>query len=286
MTEQVSQESCPVPDSSVVDPWPATVRNGQCAVDGFSNQQQQGQTTDPSFTSNQEMKIADSVDGEGLLESSMRLKPHEAQSYRKKALWVSWISIFVTLILAVAAFTVSFMRHSASAFGFAFDATLDVMSSVIVLWRYSNAAAVHSAHREYIACIVLGVVFVLSSLCILGKAIHGLVAKMPPQVDDFLFSVSIVSGFACGVLAVVKFMLGRKLTSRALITDGFNSLVGAILGFSILISAEVFDEHPSVWFLDGTIGVLIGLIIFAYGVKLLTDMVPRVRQTRNYERFE
>ena len=30
-----------------------------------------------------------------------------------------------------------------------FDATLDVLSSVIVLWRYSNAAAVHCAHREY-----------------------------------------------------------------------------------------------------------------------------------------
>lgn len=41
----------------------------------------------------------------GLLESSMRLKPHEAQDYRKKALWVSWISIVVTLILAVAAFS-------------------------------------------------------------------------------------------------------------------------------------------------------------------------------------
>lgn len=41
----------------------------------------------------------------GLLESSMRLKPHEAQSYRKKVLWVSWFSIVVTLILAVAAFS-------------------------------------------------------------------------------------------------------------------------------------------------------------------------------------
>ncbi|XP_047227165.1 transmembrane protein 163a [Girardinichthys multiradiatus] len=289
MEDQVTQESCPIPEPTVVDPWPATVRNGQCAADGFTNhQQQQAKTpTEPeSFTVNQEMKITDSVDGEGLLESSMRLKPHEAQNYRKKALWVSWISIVVTLILAVAAFTVSFMRHSASAFGFAFDATLDVMSSAIVLWRYSNAAAVHSAHREYIACVILGVVFILSSLCIMGKAIHDLATKMPPQVDDFLYSVSIVSGFSCAVLAVAKFMLGKKLTSRALITDGFNSLVGAIMGFSILISAEVFKHHPDVWFLDGTIGVLIGLIILAYGVKLLKDMVPRVRQTRNYERFE
>ncbi|KAK2516364.1 Tmem163 [Columba livia] len=48
---------------------------------------------------------------------------------------------------------------------------------------------------------------------------------------------------------------------------GFNSLVGGIMGFSILLSAEVFKHNSSVWFLDGSIGVLIGLTIFAYGIK-------------------
>lgn len=38
--------------------------------------------------------------------------------------------------------------------------------------------------------------------------------------DGFLFSVSIISGSVCIVLAVIKFMLGKVLTSRALITDG------------------------------------------------------------------
>ncbi|TKS67506.1 Transmembrane protein 163 [Collichthys lucidus] len=183
MTDPTTQESYPVPDPTIVDPCPGRVRNGQCAPDGFtSNHHQQAKThgQPETFTTGQEMKITDSVEGEGLLESSMRLKPHEAQSYRKKALWVSWISIVVTLILAVAAF---------------------------------------SKHLNY----------------------------------SF---------------------------------RGFNSLVGAIMGFSILISAEVFKHHTDVWFLDGTMGVVIGLIILAYGVKLLKDMVPRVRQTRNYERFE
>ncbi|XP_064307158.1 transmembrane protein 163 isoform X3 [Phalacrocorax carbo] len=181
---------------------------------------------------------------------------------------------------------VSVMRYSASSFGFAFDATLDVLSSAIVLWRYSNAAAVHSAHREYIACVILGVIFLLSSLCIVIKAIHDLAKKVLPEVDDFLYSVSILSGILCTVLAVIKFMLGKVLTSRALITDGFNSLVGGIMGFSILLSAEVFKHNSSVWYLDGSIGVLIGLTIFAYGIKLLIDMIPRVRQTRHYEMFE
>uniref|UniRef100_A0A3Q3GKH5 Transmembrane protein 163 n=1 Tax=Labrus bergylta TaxID=56723 RepID=A0A3Q3GKH5_9LABR len=255
--------------------------NGQCEQTEPLDQHQ-----GEALKMDQEMKITDSLEDGGLLESSMRLKPHEAQSFRKKALWVSWVSIVVTIVLAIVAFTVSFMRHSASAFGFAFDAMLDVLSSIIVVWRYSNAAAVHSAHREYIACVILGVVFILSSFCIMGKAIHDLATKLLPEVDGFLFSVSIVSGLLCLVLAVIKFMLGKVLTSRALMTDGFNSLVGAIMGFSILISAEVFKHEPKVWYLDGTIGVLIGFIILAYGVKLLVDMVPRIRQTRNYERFE
>ncbi|XP_048389783.1 transmembrane protein 163a isoform X2 [Stegostoma tigrinum] len=181
---------------------------------------------------------------------------------------------------------VSVMRHSASSFGFAFDATLDVLSSAIVLWRYSNAAAVHSAHRENIACAILGVIFLVSTLCIYGKAIHDLATKLLPEVDDFLFSVSIISGVLCSILAVVKFMLGRVLTSKALITDGFNSLVGGIMAFSILISAEVYNHNPGVWYLDGTIGILIGMIILAYGIKLLIDTVPRIKQTHNYESFE
>ncbi|XP_004552625.1 transmembrane protein 163a [Maylandia zebra] len=284
MTEPTPPDSTTVPDPAVVvDP---TAVNGRCEQADSIQQQPNTENHAEGFKMDQEMKINDSIDDRGLLESSMRLKPHEAQSYRKKALWVSWASIVVTIILAIAAFTVSMMRHSASAFGFAFDATLDVLSSVIVLWRYSNAAAVHSAHREYIACVILGVVFILSSLCIMGKAIHDLATKLLPEVDDFLFSVSIVSGLMCIILAVIKFMLGKVLTSRALLTDGFNSLLGGIMGFSILISAEVYKNEPKVWYLDGTIGVLIGLIILAYGVRLLLDMVPRVRQTRNYERFE
>ncbi|XP_040214023.1 transmembrane protein 163 [Rana temporaria] len=266
---------------------------------GFIQPSCNGQTGQPPIRSletpiqmDQQMKMSESgefsdlVENRGLLESSTKLKPHEAQSYRKKALWISLLSIIITLVLAVAAFTVSVMRFSASSFGFAFDAVLDVVSSGIVLWRYSNAAAVHSAHREYMACVILGVIFLLSSLCIVIKAIHDLSIRVIPEVDSFLFSVSILSGILCSLLAAVKFMLGRVLTSRALITDGFNSLVGGIMGFSILISAEVYKHHPSVWYLDGTVGILIGLIIMSYGVKLLVDMVPRVRQTRHYEMFE
>ncbi|KAM3916804.1 transmembrane protein 163 [Leptodactylus fuscus] len=279
-------ELCYPPDPSIVQPN----CNGQPAP--ARPEQPPSKTLEVPVPMEQQMKMSESgqfsdlVENRGLLQSSTTLKPHEAQNYRKKALWVSWSSIVVTLVLAVAAFTVSVMRYSASSFGFAFDAVLDVLSSAIVLWRYSNAAAVHSAHREYLACVILGVIFLLSALCIVVKAIHDLSIRVLPEVDNFLFSVSILSGILCTLLAAVKFMLGKVLTSRALITDGFNSLVGGIMGFSILISAEVYKHNSKVWYLDGTFGILIGLIIMGYGIKLLLDMVPRVRQTRHYEMFE
>lgn len=68
MADQVSQESCPVPEATVVDPRPAMARNGQCAADGFSSHPQQlaKTPTEPEmFTGNQEMKMTDTVDGEG-----------------------------------------------------------------------------------------------------------------------------------------------------------------------------------------------------------------------------
>ncbi|XP_078259548.1 transmembrane protein 163a [Rhinoraja longicauda] len=258
-------------------------KNGHCSSQG---KEQFKVEKDNEMRITESAQSGNMVENRGLLESSQKLKPHEAQRYRKKALWVSCVSIVVTLSLAVAAFTVSVMRHSASSFGFAFDALLDVLSSAIVLWRYSNAAAVHSAYRENIACIIMGVIFLVSTICIFAKAIHDLATKLLPEVDDFLFSVSIISGILCSILAVVKFMLGRVLTSKALTTDGFNSLVGGIMGFSILISAEVFNHYAAVWYLDSTIGILIGVIIFAYGVKLLVDTIPQLKATHNYETFE
>ncbi len=68
MTDPASHESYPVPDPTIVDPCPATVRNGHCAPDGFTNNhQQQGKTPGQPepFTTGQEMKITDSVEGEG-----------------------------------------------------------------------------------------------------------------------------------------------------------------------------------------------------------------------------
>lgn len=62
MTDSASQESSPVPDPTIVDPCP--VQNGH----GFTNNhhpQPKSPGQPEGFTTGQEMKITDSVEGEG-----------------------------------------------------------------------------------------------------------------------------------------------------------------------------------------------------------------------------
>ncbi len=76
----------------------------------------------------------------------MRLKPHEAQSYRKKALWVSWISIVVTLILAVAGFSKFMVMLSLSVAG-----SLQDVQLVLVRSSFNHP---QTAHRLFTECLV------------------------------------------------------------------------------------------------------------------------------------
>ncbi|KAK6485184.1 transmembrane protein 163-like [Huso huso] len=144
MTDSSAPDLSTAPNPTILDP---AAQSGQCAPTDQHPPKRRSQRDPFSMDQDQEMKISESVqfsdefENRGLLESSTRLKPHEAQSYRKKALWVSWVSILVTIALAVAAFTVSIMRHSASAFLFQFDAVLDVLSSIILLWLLQHAKA-------------------------------------------------------------------------------------------------------------------------------------------------
>lgn len=102
MTDPENDQSCPVPDPTIVDPFPpaTAARNGQCAPDGFTNNHHQAARSPgqpEAFTSGQEMKITDSVEGEG---NFTRLRvwsrfqkgtENEKKDRGEKKLWISMI---------------------------------------------------------------------------------------------------------------------------------------------------------------------------------------------------
>ena len=69
-----------------------------------------------------------------------KLSVHEKQHWRRAALAVSFASMYVTLLLAIASFVSSGISESSAAFAIAFDAMLGVVSSGVIVWRFTTAS--------------------------------------------------------------------------------------------------------------------------------------------------
>lgn len=205
----------------------------------------------------------------------------KANKYRKYAIAISWLSIIATLTICIIEFIVSSKENSTSAFGLAFSAVLDLLSSVVVLWRYYKSYDTFSMYRENVSCVVLAVLFILSSVSIGAKAVYNLDLGDTPDYSTeglrVLVITSIISSVLCFLLLILKLHLSKKLSSRTLFTDAMNSLAAAVIALSIVVTSEVSKVDKQLWYLDSTIGILVAILLLAYGIWLLVKHAPLLK---------
>jgi len=218
----------------------------------------------------------------GIEESSCNLV--KANKYRKYAIAVSWLSIITTLAVCIIEFVVAWSENSTAAFGLAFSAVLDMVSSIVVLWRFYKAYDTFSSHRENMACGFLGTLFIISAITIGVKAVYNIYDGNEPDysVDGLhmLLTTSIFSSLLCFLLMIVKIALSRKLSSRTLLTDAMNSLAAAVIAMSIVVTAEVNKKTQDLWYLDSAVGLVVSLFLLAYGGWLLKHHLPDLMKKR------
>ncbi|XP_071791288.1 transmembrane protein 163a-like [Asterias amurensis] len=206
------------------------------------------------------------------LDGTHLLTVEQVKFWRKSALVVAWTSVIVLFVLGCISFGVSIMTESAATFGFAFDCILDVCTSAVVIWRfYGSLTNVYSERRERIALLFLASFFLIASFAIIVRDITEVLDQTHTKNFSVLYTLAAVSGTVCLFLALFKFVIAKKLESKAVKSDGYSSLAGAVTGFSILVSSEVSSKHPTVWYLDNVVGFCIAFLLFVYGIMLLTD---------------
>lgn len=77
MTDSTTSDPCSVPNPTIVDP--SALRNGQCAAAQDPNLPKRGSQGDPfNMDRDQEMKITDSVEGQGKGISSFKYTTEQA----------------------------------------------------------------------------------------------------------------------------------------------------------------------------------------------------------------
>ncbi|XP_078365807.1 transmembrane protein 163a-like [Oculina patagonica] len=204
----------------------------------------------------------------------IRLSMQEKLRWRRAALAVSFASMYVTLMLAIASFVSSGYSESSAAFALAFDAMLGVVSSGMIVWRfYRGVNGDLGPGKERTACIVIAVCFILSALMMFARAIQFLTSDLEPRKTIALLAISVV-GFLCySVFFWLKYRIADKLQSVALRIDSIDSACGAAMALGLIISTIIYSEMHSTWWLDSGIALAIAFVTFCYGCLIIFKVI-------------
>ncbi|XP_065052105.1 transmembrane protein 163a-like [Rhopilema esculentum] len=183
--------------------------------------------------------------------------------WRKIALALSALSVFIQLGLGVSIFVFAWMQKTPGGLGLAIDIILDVLTTLVVIWRY------RFEKNESKACVLIAVLFVISGIALSVKATYNLSKEWIPYFKPRILlpiEVSIAVTFAG--LMYAKIYVARKLSSQSLMVDGINTGCGLVMAVMNLISLLVYQK-TNLWFLDSVSATIIALFLFFFGLKLL-----------------
>lgn len=122
--------------------------------------------------------------------------------------------------------------------------------------------------RDYLVCCVVGALFIGSFLAIESRAIQSMLVPQAPTGDWLLlfYSVTHISIFT--VLSIAKIILSKKLSSKSLMADALNSIVGIIMALPLILwdRIPILSRHSQ---FDDMISVLMALLLLVIGWKLV-----------------
>jgi len=205
------------------------------------------------------------------------------EKLRRKAVAVALASLFFNCVLAMAAFVCTLLRNSASTSAFAADCALDGVSSVIVFWRYYGSHRNLYMHaKEQVACIYLGILFVISGAAVIGKATADIISQAMPSSIDLMLYLATCSLVICSGLFVAKFWLYRRMRSDSMLLDAINTLISAVFSVLIIGASLLIDKDVRLWYLDPLASILLAICMAVYGIKCIYDNFPSNNPRNGY----
>jgi len=123
---------------------------------------------------------------------------------------------------------------------------------------------------EYVAGLIVAIFIVFAGVELLTQSISKVVSNTTVSYDVFALVILGVSIAIKGVQSYVNFSLAKTINSSALKATGVDSLTDSIATSVILISALL--AYFQGWgFLDGYMGILVGLFVGFNGIKMIVE---------------
>jgi divalent metal cation (Fe/Co/Zn/Cd) transporter len=194
----------------------------------------------------------------------------------RRAVVLSLISVVWNGLAGGAAVVVALSTGSLALLGFGFDAAVDSVASIALIWRFmAERDQPHRADRvERVAAAVVGAVLIVLGVYLGFEAVRALAGRSPHETSMAAVALLVASAIVLPPLGIAKRRLAARLDSGALRSDSVLTLVAALLAVVGLVSA-VLSGTLGLWWADAVGGLLVAVVLVREGAGGLLDLRER-----------
>jgi divalent metal cation (Fe/Co/Zn/Cd) transporter len=185
----------------------------------------------------------------------------------RRAIALSALSIVLSGILGVVAVAAGLASNRLSLLGFGFDAAIDSVASVVLLWRFrlESTQPARADRAERLAEIGVGWVLMVLGLYLGVRAIQAIVGGGHPDSTLVGTLISFVSLALLPILAIAKYRTAAGLQSRALRADSVLTGIAAFLALVAVIGL-VLTETLAISWADAAGGLIAAVVLLREGI--------------------
>jgi divalent metal cation (Fe/Co/Zn/Cd) transporter len=167
----------------------------------------------------------------------------------RRAILLSVASIVLSGLLGGIAVGVGFLTNRLSLLGFGFDAAIDSVASIVLVWRFRiEALDPQRAERaERLAERVVASVLLVLATYLAYQSVRALVTGSRPETEVAGLAISVASLLVLPLLAIAKYRVARALESLALRADSVLTAIAVALALLSLLGIVLTETFGISW---------------------------------------
>jgi divalent metal cation (Fe/Co/Zn/Cd) transporter len=187
-----------------------------------------------------------------------------------RALALSGLSVVLSGLAGGLAVGVGLASSRLSLLGFGFDAAIDAVASLVLLWRFRIEARdpARAERAERVAELLIAAILIVLAAYLGVSAIQVLASGAHPEPTLIGLGISVVSVVVLPPLALAKQRTARLLESRALRADSILTAVAAALA-GVSLAGYALTEWLGIAWADAVGGLIVAAVLVREGTSAL-----------------
>ena len=186
--------------------------------------------------------------------------------------------IFVSSVLAAANVVVGLLQNSTSVAAAGFEFAGDVLASAIVFVGMTFAARPADENHPYghgrietLSAFIVGGILTIAGIAICYHSLQAVTELHAPP--GRMAAVTLLGAIVLrSVMSAIKFRVGRRLRSAALVADAWNDAVDILSAVAALVAVTLATYDPARFLVaDHYGGFVVGLVVVLTGVRVARD---------------